>query len=272
MDYNNFEAYKIAFVLGILTKNSFSLLTSDTQKYAKEVKTFFAKPVVDFAPELIKCNENGEMTTTDREELKTYTLNMIENWCFNYEILKNFFINTIDLTLPPKTYPVSDLRYIPFIMLEYSKNENFVKDVCITSNILDNSIFEKSYNNVQFLNFKITVDISTLFPEIIQKNKNKSKIKIKNSKDKKKKKYSKQQKKIYNYLENYVKSYNLLRIERDLILGDLKLKNHNKSFSDFNDKYKEINNTDESLIKYDRYSGYYIIANHWNINKLSVSV
>ena len=208
----------------------------------------------------INIQDDGKFIISDKETIIKKLSEIIDEYGWDYDMSVEDFIRNIDRTAPLKYYPVTDLKYAPLILMEYLKNEAFIKNIEIHPtkwNFMNHHSRDYDFTN----SFKATVDISSI-------NSTTNKI-IKSStcktKNKKEIKFSKMEKRIYEYLENWVKCNCMFRIEADTLIGELKLKNIDQTLSRFNAKYQKIKNIEEPLIRYNRREGYYVIRNEWNI-------
>ena len=75
--------------------------------------------------------EGNNFTALDKEALKLLLIDIITKNGWDYNKLLEIFEKSIDCTLPPKIYPIKDEKHIPFVIMEYFQNKNFIKDIII---------------------------------------------------------------------------------------------------------------------------------------------
>lgn len=185
----------------------------------------------------------------------------------SYKALKKEFMNTaIDKTLNLRNYVFTDKKYIPVLLCEYMNNPKFIKEIEIRPlpnnmeysepiySYSDNPKTRHLANWEDFLLFRCVLDIE----ELIENKKPVKTIKHAN--------YPPQQKKIYNYLEKSAKN-GIFRVSKDDILR-LKVCDENslnQAIARLNKQFKEMNNTDEKLLSYDKEFDVYIIHDIWGV-------
>lgn len=254
--FEPYTAFKLLVLLCTVMNDKFVI--SETQK-SNQLGIFLTNSIADdliqFSAGTLKSNDNNELIVSDKETAKNDIANFITNYGFNYDILKDDFLKNLDISQAPKFYQITDYKYVPFVLMEYAKNKDFVKSIQVSIN--DMQLFsEHSYSIKELLPFEIIVDISTLL-DSIAKNKSKSS----NLKKERTKNYSDTQEKIYLYLKKWVKEYNSFGIDYYSLRNYVKrfTSDVSKALCELNKKFQVINNTKEKLIKFDRGLDQYLI-------------
>jgi len=75
--------------------------------------------------------ESNNFTALDKEALRLLLIDIITKNGWDYSKLLEIFEKSIDCILPPKFYPIKDEKHIPFVIMEYFQNKNFIKDIII---------------------------------------------------------------------------------------------------------------------------------------------
>jgi hypothetical protein len=256
-NYTKFEpytAFRLLVLLYIVKKGKYILDLRNSDKFGTFLINSIKEDLITFSAGNLKTNNKLEFVAIDELVLKNYMINFIINYGFNYNILKDDFLKNFDKSEAPKFYPITDYKYVPYVLLEYAKNENFVRDLRVSIN--DNFIFslKHSYSINDLLPFEIIVDISYLLDDIVIDSKN-----AKNSKKIKTEKYSKLEQKIYDFIRNEVNFTDIYIIDYYTLRNFIKkhTKYIYKAIYSVNKKYKKINKTDEVLIRYDKISKEY---------------
>ena len=257
-EFNKFEpytAFKSLVLLNIVKNDKCIISDNKGNNLGTLLANSIKEDIITFSTGTLNLNEKQEIMTTNKETVKNKMINLINDYGFNYDILKDDFLKNFDKAQAPKFYSITDYKYVPFVLMEYARNENFVKDVQVVIN--DGLLFSDIYCSIiDLLSFEIVVDISSLLDNLTTSSKKSSatrKARIK--------KYSDTQEKIYLYLKKWVKEYNSFGIDY------YKLRNYVKNFTsdvskalcELNKKYMVINNTKEKLIKFERSLDQYII-------------
>ena len=254
--FEQYEAFKLLILLNIVLKDKFVMFTSYNSKHIENLITdCIIKDIISFSSQTLKVIDKSVLTTSDKNAVKEYIINSIVDYGFNYNILKDEFLKNFDKSQAPKYYKINDCKHIPFVLMEYAQNENFIKDIHIAINNIA-KLFENLNNTCDLMQFEIIVDISCLLEDI-----SKSCKKIKNTKKAKAVKFANKQQKIYHYLIKYIKEYGTYGIDYYSLQNFIKklYSDPNKAIFELNKKYKQINNTEQYLIKYDRELEQYLI-------------
>ncbi len=215
------------------------------------------------------------LSIADRELLNTYLKNYADelNRGFYTDIdsisaLKEELIATRNKNKTPSNYPIHDIKFIPYILSEYFQNEAFISRVNIQTESTDNVAYPIKiydyyedgeptgdfYDNYEnYFDWEVCVNLEDYIkPEATTEKSQKPKTI-------KEKKFSKDEKRLFNFLINSANSGIFVVTKTEL------LSYCNKSSFDviknrLNNKYNEIYKKDIKLLSYSRTDGQYVIS------------
>jgi len=197
--YNEIVAMALIVVLKILIRGSFNFPNELYQKnrisyhdnkkieqfnkYMLNIKVIndIQNIIRQFSRNAINVCEKGLWVTSDKILLKSYLLEYVNEMGWNYDYLKKEFIASLNKTSTLNSYPITELKYVPFIILNYLKNEKFIKNILIEpQKWMVNKLGSEDYNFSS--SFIITVEANSFIDKIENPDKldNIGKNKIKN--------------------------------------------------------------------------------------------
>lgn len=216
------------------------------------------------------------LSIANRGLLNTYLKNYVDELnqgiytdIDSISVLKEELIATRNRNKTPSNYPIHDIRFIPCILSEYFQNEAFISRVNIQAESTDNvdypikiyDYYEDGeptgdfYNNYEdYFDWEVCVNLEGYIkPEATTEKSQKPKA------IKKKKKFSKDEKRLFNFLINSANSGIFVVTKTEL------LPYCNKSSFDviknrLNNKYNEIYKKDIKLLSYNRTDEQYVIS------------
>ena len=136
-EFNKFEpytAFKSLVLLNIVKNDKCIISDNKGNNLGTLLANSIKEDIITFSTGTLNLNEKQEIMTTNKETVKNKMINLINDYGFNYDILKDDFLKNFDKAQAPKFYSITDYKYVPFVLMEYARNENFVKDVQVVIN------------------------------------------------------------------------------------------------------------------------------------------
>ena len=237
------------------------------------------QPVIVYNQDLfevhISCQDNNKLRVflTEYSQLY-YEGELIENDNINdsFEILNNTLIEiTKNITTNKRRYILTDTKFAPLILARYLENNGFIKDLSISlapegempyhpMELYENNEFgdgERSRYWQDYFVCKYTLDMEWYLDKFNRPANKTVTVKRRTT-------YPKQQQKLLEVINDWVKVENSYNIESDRLFSRAKLKlskqNKDMAISRLNKCYQEINNTTITLVKKSKKTGYYEIS------------
>ena len=236
------------------------------------------QPVIVYNQDLfevhISCQDNNKLRVflTEYSQLY-YEGELIENDNINdsFEILNNTLIEiTKNITTNKKRYILTDTKFAPLILARYLENKDFIKDLSISlapegempypMELYEDNEFgdvERTQYWQEYFICKYTLDLEWYLDKFNRPANKTVTVKRRTT-------YPKQQQKLLEVINDWVKVENSYNIESDRLFSRAKLKlskqNKDMAISRLNKCYQEINNTTITLVKKSKKTGYYEIS------------
>ena len=122
IDINYKTSLYLSIFLGVLTKDNFDLSYGITGSGSKKTLLIYidyiTRTFVDIFPDILKCNQDMTLSAVDKSNLNNFIENLINKWGYNYSVLKDDFLKNFNRTIPPKSYKITDYKYVPFVLME----------------------------------------------------------------------------------------------------------------------------------------------------------